>query len=129
MHGHTFFANPLGAAIASEVLAIYRDENILEKARPKAASLAAAIEYIGSMPGVRRPRALGMCAAFDVGETGYMGKVGWQISEAALELGAHLRPLGNTVYVIPPLNIGDGELEQLLDVVRRSTHRVLVHGS
>ena len=55
-----------------------------------------------------------------------MGTVGWQISDAALELGAHLRPLGNTVYVVPPLNIEDADLERLLDIVRESTERVLV---
>ncbi len=125
MHGHTFFGNPLGAAVALEVLAIYREERIVERASPKAAKLAAAIHNMTSLPGVRHPRALGMCAAFDVGETGYMGKIGWEISDAALELGAHLRPLGNTIYVIPPLNIGDDDLDQLLRVVREATERVM----
>ena len=82
-----------------------------------------------SLPGVQQPRALGMCAAFDVGKTGYMGKTGWEISEAALELGAHLRPLGNTIYVVPPLNIDDDDLEQLLYVVRKATEHVLVNES
>jgi adenosylmethionine-8-amino-7-oxononanoate aminotransferase len=126
MHGHTFFANPLGAAVALEVLAIYREERILERAKPNAARLADAIRDMASLPGVRDPRALGMCAAFDVGKTGYMGKTGWEISEAALELGALLRPLGNTIYVVPPLNIGDDDLGQLLYVVRKATERVLV---
>jgi adenosylmethionine-8-amino-7-oxononanoate aminotransferase len=75
--------------------------------------------------GVTAPRSLGMCAAFEVGALGYMGTVGWQISDAALELGAHLRPLGNTVYVVPPLNIEDADLDRLLDIVRESTERVL----
>ncbi len=126
MHGHTFFGNPLGAAVALEVLAIYREERILEAAKPKAAALARAITDLASLPQVRHPRALGMCAAFDVGKTGYMGKIGWEISDAALELGALLRPLGNTIYVVPPLNIDDRDLEQLLHVVRKATERVLV---
>ena len=75
--------------------------------------------------GVSSPRALGMCAAFDVGARGYLGTVGWEISEAALELGAHLRPLGNTVYLVPPLNIEDADLERMLGIVRESTERVL----
>ncbi len=129
MHGHTFFGNPLGAAVALEVLAIYREEQILEQARRKAARLAAAIDDIGSLPRVRHPRALGMCGAFDVGDTGYMGKIGWEISDAALELGAHLRPLGNTIYVVPPLNIADDDLDELLHIVRKATERVLVKDS
>jgi adenosylmethionine-8-amino-7-oxononanoate aminotransferase len=126
MHGHTFCGNPLGAAVAREVLAIYRDDKILEAAKPKAARLAKRMEDMTEVPGVTAPRSLGMCAAFEVGARGYMGTIGWQISDVALELGAHLRPLGNTVYVVPPLNIEDADLERLLDIVRESTERVLV---
>ena len=43
MHGHTFCGNPLGAAIAREVLAIYREDDVLASAAPKAAKVAAAI--------------------------------------------------------------------------------------
>jgi len=126
MHGHTFCGNPLGAAVAREVLAIYRDEDIIGSANPKAAKLAAWIQRMTEVPGVTAPRSLGMCAAFEVGTPGYMGTVGWEISDVALELGAHLRPLGNTVYVVPPLNIDDADLDRLLDIVRESTERVLV---
>ncbi len=129
MHGHTFFGNPLGAAVALEVLAIYRDEDLLEAARRKAARLKNAIEALGERPEIRHPRALGMCAGFEVGSPGYMGTIGWQVSEIALELGAHLRPLGNTVYVIPPLTITDDELEQLLAIVEEATARALAGGT
>ena len=129
MHGHTFCGNPIGAAVAREVLATYREEGVLAAAAPKAAKIASAISAMGKIPGVSHPRALGMCAAFDVGTTGYMGRVGWQISDVAFELGAHLRPLGNTVYICPPLNIPDGDLDTLLDIVRESTERVLVSTS
>lgn len=125
MHGHTFCGNPLGAAVAREVLAIYRDDRILENARPRAAKIHEFTMGMADVPGVTHPRALGMCAAFDVGTIGYMGKVGWQISDVALELGAHLRPLGNTVYVVPPLNIDDDDLDALLGIVRTATERVL----
>ncbi len=125
MHGHTFYGHPLGAAVAREVLAIYRDEDVLGGAQPKASKLAKRIEAMADVPGVTAPRSLGMCAAFEVGTPGYMGSKGWQISDVALELGAHLRPLGNTVYVVPPLNVEDDELERLLDIVRESTEHVL----
>jgi adenosylmethionine-8-amino-7-oxononanoate aminotransferase len=128
MHGHTFCGNPLGAAAARAVLAIYRDEGTLEAARPKARMIEHAIQAMTDIPGVTHPRALGMCGAFEVGESGYMGRVGWKISEVALELGAHLRPLGNTMYIVPPLNIEDEDLRELLQIVRASTERVLRSG-
>jgi adenosylmethionine-8-amino-7-oxononanoate aminotransferase len=126
MHGHTFCGNPLGAAVAREVLAIYREDDVLEAAKPKAARLAERIKQMAEVPRVSAPRSLGMCAAFEVGTRGYMGTTGWQISDAALALGAHLRPLGNTVYVVPPLNIDDRDLDRLLDIVREATEGVLV---
>ena len=129
MHGHTFCGNPLGAAVAREVLAIYRDENVIEAARPKAAKVEKAILAMKDIPGVKHPRAVGMCAAFEVGAAGYMGQVGWQISDVAFELGAHLRPLGNTVYIVPPLNVDDADLDRLLEIVRASTERVLLRAS
>ena len=128
MHGHTFCGNPLGAAVAREVLAIYRDDRVLASAAPKAAKLQSEIAAMAEIEGVTHPRALGMCAAFEVGAAGYMGKTGWEISDLALELGAHLRPLGNTVYVVPPLNIEIDDLSQLLQIVRTSTERVLRSG-
>lgn len=125
MHGHTFCGNPLGAALAREVLSIYRDDDVLEAAKSKAIRLKERIERMIEIRGVTAPRALGMCGAFEVGARGYMGTIGWQISDVALNLGAHLRPLGNTVYIIPPLNIGNADLDRLLDIVRESTERVL----
>ena len=54
MHGHTFCGNPLGAAVAREVLAIYRDEAILERAAPRARQLAEGFERIGRIESADR---------------------------------------------------------------------------
>ncbi len=126
MHGHTFCGNPLGAAVAREVLSIYRDDDILAKGQRNADRLAQGIARMSEIEGLRNLRATGMCAAFDVGETGYMGRKGWQISDIALQLGAHLRPLGNTIYLVPPLNIEDDELDRLLQIVHEATAQAMV---
>ena len=82
---------------------------------------------MAEVPGGDRPTFAGHVRCLrSRGARGYMGTIGWQISDAALELGAHLRPLGNTVYVVPPLNIENADLERLLDIVLESTERVLV---
>src|SRR5262249_35157627 len=62
-HGHSYCGNPLGAAVAREVLSIYREERILERAAPKARRIAAAFERLSAIPGVARWRALGMIGA------------------------------------------------------------------
>jgi adenosylmethionine-8-amino-7-oxononanoate aminotransferase len=120
-HGHSFGGNPLGAAVAREVLAIYRDERILERAQPKAKRIAAAFDKLGQVAGVVRTRALGMVGAADLASSpSYSGHTGWQIYEEALKRGAYLRPLGDTVYIAPPLTISDDELDELLGIVEAS---------
>ena len=101
------------AAIAREVLAIYRDESIVDGVRLRAAEIERAFAKIAEIPGVVRVRSLGMVGAADLGEGGYSGKSG------------ELRPLGDTVYVAPPLNIPMDELTSLLEIVELSIRDVL----
>jgi adenosylmethionine---8-amino-7-oxononanoate aminotransferase len=120
-YGHSYCGNPLGAAVAREVLAVYRDEQILARAVPKAVRIAAAFSRLGELPRVLRTRSLGMTAALDLdGGGGYLGRAGWQVYEEARRRGAYLRPLGDTVYVTPPLNIPDADLDELLHIVDAS---------
>ena len=117
MHGHTFCGHALGAAVARETLAIFRDEDVLGGVARKAAIIARGFARIRELPGVLRARAFGMIGAADLGSGGYGGTAGWKVYDEALAHGAYLRPLGDTVYITPPLNIADAELEQLIDVL------------
>lgn len=127
MHGHTFCGNALGAAVGREVLAIYREEDILGGVPERAALLAATAERLGSVAGVRGARSFGMVAAADLGAAeGYHGDLGWRVHDAALRRGAQLRPLGNTVYTVVPLNIAVADLVQLLAILEESVAEVLV---
>ncbi len=124
-YGHSFCGNPLGAAVALEVLRIYEEERILEQAKPKAERIAAAFEALGELPGVARWRARGMIGALDLaGDDGYLAQAGWRVYDEARARGAYLRPMGNVVYVTPPLNIEDAVLDRLLDIVRDSIETV-----
>jgi adenosylmethionine-8-amino-7-oxononanoate aminotransferase len=125
-YGHTYCGHPLGAAIAREVLAIYRDEDIVANVAPKAERIAACFEQLAALDGVKSWRALGMVGALDLdGDAGYLAKGGWKVFEHARERGAYLRPLGNVVYVAPPLNISDKDLDELLTIVDESVRAVL----
>jgi adenosylmethionine-8-amino-7-oxononanoate aminotransferase len=125
-YGHTFSGNPLGARLAREVLAVYRDERVLEGARPKAAAIRDAFTELGAVPGVLDARAIGMVGALELdGDAGYLAESGWRVYDEALRRGAYLRPLGNTVYVAPALNIADEDLAELLGIVTESVRAVL----
>lgn len=126
-YGHSYTGNPLGAAVAREVLRIYRDEKILEGVVPRAKMIADSFARMGELPGVKNARSLGMIGALDlVGESGgYLAASGWKVSEEARKRGAYLRPLGNVIYVAPPLNIAESDLGELLGKVEESVRRVV----
>ncbi len=120
-YGHTFCGHPLGAALAREVLAIYREEDVLGQVARKAPVIARAFAALASLPGVRAVRSLGMIGAADLaGRGGYLGGAGWRVSAEARARGAYLRPLGDTIYVCPPLTIEEGDLDALLGIVMES---------
>jgi len=118
-YGHTFCGHPLGAAIAREVLAIYRDEEVVAGVAERHARIEATFRALGELEGVKAWRSIGMIGALDLAsDGGYLGGGGWRIYDEALKRGAYLRPLGDTVYVAPPLNIPLAELDELLGIVR-----------
>ena len=120
-YGHTFCGNPLGAAVALEVLNVFDDENILDRAKPKAEQIACAFEEMEALPGVAATRSIGMIGALDlIGDGGYLAELGWRVYSEAQRRGVYLRPIGNVVYVVPSLNIPDEDLSELLTVVRES---------
>jgi adenosylmethionine-8-amino-7-oxononanoate aminotransferase len=129
-YGHTFCGNPIGAAIAREVLAIYKEDDVLGQVATKAPRLARAMDRIAKVDGVKRVRSIGMACAADLGqdasaeesleEAGYLGTAGWRVHAEARKRGAYVRPLGDTVYLCPALTIDDADLEELLAIFEES---------
>jgi adenosylmethionine-8-amino-7-oxononanoate aminotransferase len=131
LHGHSFCGNPLGAAVAREVLRVYRDERVLDGVPERHARIARAFAALGALPGAARPRALGMVGAIDLtgpGGAGYLAEAGWRVYGEARRRGAYVRPLGGTVYVAPPINIELSDLDVLLGAVDESVRAVLGGG-
>jgi adenosylmethionine-8-amino-7-oxononanoate aminotransferase len=120
-YGHTFCGHPLGAAVAREVLRVYRDEQILAGAERRARRIAQAFEGFRALPDVTETRCLGMIGALDLGGSrDYLEPRGKRVYQEALRRGAYLRPLGNTIYIAPSLNIPEAELDELLGIVEDS---------
>ncbi|MFM9046198.1 MAG: aminotransferase class III-fold pyridoxal phosphate-dependent enzyme, partial [Cyanobium sp.] len=115
-HGHSFTANPLGcaAALASlDLLEQHPERHQMMEARHRPL-----LETLARDPRVRKPRLLGSIAAFDLvspnveGQEGYLHPIGRQLQRRVLAEGVFLRPLGQVVYLLPPLCISDVELER-----------------
>ena len=71
-------------------------------------------------------RQLGMVVAADLQVPADVGRVGYAIFQQAIEQGAWLRPLGNTLYWLPPLNISSDEIMHLAQVTHSAMSAVLV---
>lgn len=118
-HGHSFTANPLGCAAALASLALFEEEKTLER--------VAAIEVIhrqrllalAEQARVERPRIMGSIAALDIqsSDAGYASRIGLFLRDFFLNRGLLLRPLGNTLYLLPPYCITTAELHQAWDSV------------
>lgn len=125
LHSHSYSGNPLGCAVALEVLNIFEEEQILTSMASKMAIFEAWKPVFEELPQVGEMRRCGMVAALELvvdkeSKRGFpwQERKGLQVFRQALQRGALLRPLGNVVYFMPPLNITDEELEKLLQIAR-----------
>ncbi len=115
-HSSSYTANPIACAAANANLAIWREEPVLERVAQLAARQEKGLARLACLPGVRRPRRIGTIIALDVETDG----AGGYLSDAAPRLMAHfreadllLRPLGDTVYVMPPYCIEQPDLDRI----------------
>lgn len=119
-HGHTFGGNPLGCAVALASLDVFEEEQTLANLQPKMARLAEHLARIGQHPHVGNARQCGLIGAVDLLQDkatlqGYPGaeRRGHRACQHALKQGVWLRPLGNVVYIMPPLAITLDELDRI----------------
>jgi adenosylmethionine-8-amino-7-oxononanoate aminotransferase len=110
-HGHSYTANPLGCAAALASLDLLEAQP--QRYQTQEARHRPRLEALARHPSVRRPRLLGGIAAFDlaVNQPGYLHPAGQQLKQLLLDQGVFLRPLGDVVYLMPPLCLSDGELD------------------
>jgi adenosylmethionine---8-amino-7-oxononanoate aminotransferase len=119
-HGHTYTGNPLACAAALANLDVFERERTIERLQPKIALLAERLEEIEAMPEVAEVRRCGFMTGIDLGAHDPALRMGHRVTLEARERGAIVRPLGDTVVVMPPLSISAADLSRLLDVVAES---------
>jgi adenosylmethionine-8-amino-7-oxononanoate aminotransferase len=109
LHSHSYTGNTLACRAALATLDIFEEDRVIAANRDKAARLTAAARALAQHPGARNFRNTGMIWAFELarpeGGSGFYAR--------ALERELLLRPLGNTVYFMPPYVIGE-EIELLV---------------
>lgn len=119
-HSSSYTANPLACAAAAANLAIWREEPVRERIAQLSAKQASWLDKLGQVYHFNNARSLGTIAALDLksdGATGYMNDLAPRLMAFFRERGVLLRPLGNTVYVMPPYGITDEELATVWDAI------------
>lgn len=124
-HGHTYAGNPLAAAAALATLDIFHDEATLENVATRSHELREALETrIASHPLVGNIRQRGLIAAIElVADKATKDPLnatlgtGYKVCQAALDKGVWLRPLRDTLVIMPPLSINQQQLQQIVDAV------------
>ncbi|HET6719893.1 MAG TPA: aminotransferase class III-fold pyridoxal phosphate-dependent enzyme, partial [Rhodocyclaceae bacterium] len=100
LHSHSYTGNPLACRAALATLDIFESDEVLQKNRANAALLSQALAPIAADPRVRHFRQRGMIWAFDL-PTAPAGFARRAFAEG-LQRELLIRPIGNTVYLMPP---------------------------
>lgn len=112
LHSHSYTGNPLACSAALATLAIFESDDVLQKNRKKSAVIQAKMQVLANLP-IKHMRHKGMIFAFDV--VTQSKQFSMQCYQAAMQQGLLLRPIGNTVYFMPPYTISEAEVDFMVN--------------
>jgi adenosylmethionine---8-amino-7-oxononanoate aminotransferase len=123
LHSHSYTGNPLACAAANATLAIFREDPVLQRNRALASHMRASVAHLEDHPHVAEIRQSGMILAIELMQD-VAARIPWpfeqrrglRIYQRALERGALIRPIGATVYFMPPYVIETDEIDALARV-------------
>ncbi|PDH56265.1 MAG: adenosylmethionine--8-amino-7-oxononanoate transaminase [alpha proteobacterium MED-G10] len=114
LHGHSFSANPIACSAALTSINLFNKENTLKKISIISEIHKEFIHKLRNNCNVSKTRILGSIAAFDFNKISkdYGSSDTQKIKKKFLENGLLLRPLGNTIYLMPPYCIKEETLKE-----------------
>lgn len=119
LHSHTHSGNVLGAVVANAVLDIFEEENILTNVKDLEKQFSESfLELQEQLPIIKNVRGIGAVIAADLNID--KKRAGLDVYREAIKLGALLRPLGNTIYWLPPFNSTYQEIDLLKQITKQS---------
>jgi adenosylmethionine-8-amino-7-oxononanoate aminotransferase len=118
-HGHTFTGHPLACAVALASLDLFESTRLLDHVGTLMPQLAEMLERAGTMPFVSGVRQCGLIGAIDLADPAGAFPASWRIGGEVCtrmrSLGLMLRPLADTIVVMPPLAISAPNLGRLCE--------------
>jgi adenosylmethionine-8-amino-7-oxononanoate aminotransferase len=115
LHSHSYTGNPLACRAALATLQIFQDDDVLAQNRVKSAAMMAALSPLAQHEGVANLRQRGTIFAFDAIEpdAAKAATFSRRFFATALEHELMLRPIGRTVYLMPPYILAPDEIADL----------------
>ena len=111
LHSHSYTGNALACRAALATLDIFAQDDVIAVNRQKSVKIATALAALADHPQVTHLRQRGMIAAFDVATAD--PHFSRKFYRTALDNEALIRPIGNTVYLMPPYIVSDDEITRL----------------
>jgi adenosylmethionine---8-amino-7-oxononanoate aminotransferase len=111
LHSHSYTGNPLACSAALATLAIFESDDVINRNQQKSALMNEKMQVLTDLP-IQHMRNKGMIWAFDVQtkQTAFSAAC----YQLALQHGLLIRPIGNTVYFMPPYIINETEMDFMI---------------
>ena len=120
-HGHTYSANPLGCTAVSAGIDLLVSDEIQQNIQRISKQHQLFEAKIKQHPKVKATRQLGVIVALDLAiEMDRYGALRDQLFSFFMENGVCLRPLGNTIYILPPFVISDVDLQKIYSTIEKA---------
>lgn len=120
-HSSSYTANPIACAAAAANLAIWREEPVRERIASLCERQQDRLTALSERAPLRHARRCGTITAFEIaGEDSYLDDAAPRLMAFGRERGVLLRPLGNTIYVMPPYCIDDADLDRIYAVIEEA---------
>ena len=123
LHSHSYTGNPLACSAALATLAIFETDDILAKNKQTAAQICTKMQVLTDLP-IEHLRHQGMIFAFDIKTQNT--RFSKACYATALQQGLLLRPIGNTVYFMPPYVIDEAEIDHMIHATFLAVKQSLV---
>ena len=123
-HSSSYTANPIACAAALANLAVWREEPVAERIAALAARQQERIGRLAGCSQILNRRQIGTIAAMEFGasDSAYLSGLGPRLLAFFRDQDLLLRPLGNTVYVMPPYCIDECDLDLIYDTIAQAAN-------
>lgn len=125
LHSHSYTGNPLACRAALATLDIFEKENVLEKNKILAKKLFDAFSWAKEDERIIHFRQTGMILAFDIKPEHLFENFSKEFFANALNQGVLVRPIGSTIYIMPPYIINDDEITHLSKGIQASLNTTM----